>query len=712
VNILLLIALITSTQKSVEVRFTQNPPRIDGFIEEVWQQADSAFDFVQSSPYENQKPTEKTSVYLLQDKNNLYVAFRCYAEKHKPTANLTKDEDYVSFAIDPFQSKTMGYYFWVFGSGIVWDGWVLDDGRNHDDSWEGVWYRAIKMYGDRYEAEFKIPFKSIRYKRDLKDWGIQFMRYIVYNQETDYWNEVTQATGDLVSKWGSLTSINPQASGYYFELYPEAYTRFDHRWYADMYGVNQSDSTHIKPSVSMNAKWDITSQTTLNATLYPDFAQIEADPYTLNLGRYPVRLSERRPFFIEGRDIFRMSDMGEGIGFFDPLNIFYSRTIGKSIGNDAVPIIGGLKLTSKSDDWNFGLFSAYTDNYTRNNVLLEPNRGFGVLKLKRRVMGTSDIGLLASGTYASDSNYNYVFGLDQVFRQGSNQLIVQTAYSDRNHKQDLAISTGYKGMIGNFLTMVGAEAIGDSFDVSDIGFLPWAGRKRVTLMSGPYKTYRQGLLTSFYLAPILSVSQEPGNKNWSKGIGVNFSSNFRTLWSFGTNLATGRAYEADTNYVAREFSYWVNGRLLAQNLNFGGNYSYGYNYARGFLAYQGYNWFTYNYSIIQQMSVGLSANWWIEWNTFNKVLATTPLLRPNIYFRFNSNMGLTIFSELVMQTPQAKFDSTDLYSVRTGVLFNWNFLPKSWIYIALNDSRSDDAFGKLQPRYQIGAIKVKYLFYF
>jgi hypothetical protein len=75
-------------------------------------------------------------------------------------------------------------------------------------------------------------------------------------------------------------------------------------------------------------------------------------------------------------------------------------------------------------------------------------------------------------------------------------------------------------------------------------------------------------------------------------------------------------------------------------------------------------------------------------------------------------MGLTIFSELVMQTPQAKFDSTDLYSVRTGVLFNWNFLPKSWIYIALNDSRSDDAFGKLQPRYQIGAIKVKYLFYF
>lgn len=711
-NILLLIALITSTQKSVEVRFTQNPPRIDGFIEEVWQQSDSAFDFVQSAPYEKEKPTEKTSVYLLQDKNNLYVAFRCYAEKNKPTANLTKDEDYIAFAIDPFQSKTMGYYFWIFGSGIIWDGWVLDDGRNHDESWEGVWYRAIKMYSDRYEAEFKIPFKSIRYKKDLREWGVQFMRYIVHNQETDYWNEVEQATGDLVSKWGTLTGINPQATGYYFELYPEAYTRFDHRWYADMFGVNQSDSSRVKPSISMNAKWDLTSQTTLNATLYPDFAQIEADPYTLNLGRYPTRLSERRPFFIEGRDIFRMSNMGEGSGFFNPLEIFYSRTIGKSIGNDAVPIIGGLKLTSKSEDWNFGFFSAYTNKYNMNDVLLEPSRGFGVLKLKGRVLGTSDIGLLASGTYASDSNYNYAFGLDQVFRQGSNQLIVQTAFSDRNHKQDLAITTGYRGMIGNFLTMIGAEVIGDSFDVSDIGFVPWAGRKRVTLVSGPYKTFRQGVLTSYYLAPSIQFYQEPGNKNWSKGIGVNFSPNFRSLWSFGTELSAGRTYEADTNYFTRNFSYWVNGRLLAQNLNFGGNYSYCYNYARGFLAYQGSNWFSYNYSIIPQFSVGLSANWWIEWDTVNKVVATTPLLRPNVFFRFTPDMSLTIFSELVMTTPGADLGETILYSVRTGALFSWKFLPKSWIYVALNDSRSDDAFGKLQQRYQIGAIKVKYLFYF
>ena len=568
------------------------------------------------------------------------------------------------------------------------------------------------MYDDRYEAEFKIPFKSIRYKRDLKEWGIQFMRYIVYNQETDYWNEVTQATGDLVSKWGTLTGINPQASGYYFELYPEAYTRYDHRWYADLQGINQSDSSKVKPKISMNAKWDITSQTTLNATLYPDFAQIEADPYTLNLGRYPVRLSERRPFFIEGRDIFRMSNMGDEGGGFDPLEIFYSRTIGKSIGNDAVPIIGGLKLTSKSDDWNFGLFSTYTNKYKMNNVVIEPNRGFGVLKIKGRVFGTSDIGILASGTYADTSNYNYAVGLDEVFRQGSNQLIVQTAFSDRNHKQDVALSTGYRGLIKNFLTMISAEVIGDSFDVRDIGFVPWAGRKRVTLVSGPFKTYRNGFVTNFYLAPSVDVSQEPGSKDWSKRIGLNFSPNFRNLLGFNTEISAGRTYEADTNYFSRSFNYSVYGRVFTQNLNFGGNYSYSYNYARGFLAYQGANWLSYNYSIIQQMSVGLSANWWIEWDTLNKVLATTPLLRPNINIRFNANMGLTIFSELVMQTPQANFAKTDLYSVRTGTLFTWNFLPKSWIYIALNDYRSDDALSKLQPRYQIGAIKVKYLFYF
>jgi hypothetical protein len=164
---LLLIFLTANNEKTVEVRFTDVSPKIDGVIEDVWLQADSAYDFVQYIPYEKTEPSEKTVVYVLQDKNNLYFAFRCYAEKHKPIASFTTDEDYVVVRIDPFGSKTTGYYFTVFGSNLYYDGWIHDDGRTEDDSWEGVWYQNIKLYDDRLEAEIKIPFKSIRYKKGL-----------------------------------------------------------------------------------------------------------------------------------------------------------------------------------------------------------------------------------------------------------------------------------------------------------------------------------------------------------------------------------------------------------------------------------------------------------------------------------------------------------------------------------------------------------------
>lgn len=703
-NILLLIALITNTQKSVEVRYTDQAPRIDGFIEEVWLGADSAYDFVQFAPYEKEQPSEKTSVYLLQDKDNLYVAFRCYAESIKPIACLTKDEDYVVFGIDPFMNKTMAYFFWVYGSEIMWDGWILDDGRSFDQSWEGVWYKGIKLYQDRMEVEFKIPFKSIRYKKGLNEWGIQFQRYIASKRETSYWTEVLQINRDMVSKWGTANKINPQSSGYYFELFPEGYFRADRRWNPDA----SRDSIKYKPSASLNLKWDITSQTSLNATLYPDFAQIEADPYTLNLGRYPTYLSERRPFFVEGSDIFRMSNIGADI--FQPLNIFYSRRIGQSVGDAAVPIIGGLKLTSKTKDWNFGLLGAYTDKYT--NSISEENKGYGVFRINRRVMETSNIGVLAVSSYANDSNYNYALGFDGVFRQGPNQFIMQSAFSDRNGKQGLALTGAYQLLFNDFITLFSAEMIQDSFDVSEIGFVPWAGRKRLLLSSGPYKTFRRGFVNNFRLSPGFAISQEPGNDQWSKSIGADGNIEFRNFWGIYANTNIGKTYEADTNYIARSINANVHGRVFNNELNFGCYHSYGVNYARGFLANQGGCWIFYSYAVTPTIRPALSVNWTIEWDALNKVIATTPVLRPNIYFRFRAPIELTFLTELVMNTPGMDLSKVDLVRVRSGLLFAWNFAPKSWFYFVLNDTRSDDSNGKLLPRYQGGAVKVKYLLYF
>lgn len=705
-NLLLLFLLVINSDKVVEVRFTDTAPRIDGFIEEVWQSADSVYGFVQHSPYEKEIPTEKTIVYVLQDKDNFYVAFRCYAQNHKPAANLGGNVDCATLYIDPFGSKTTAYYFNVCAGGTFDDGMVLDDGRSEDNSWDGVWSRAVKVYDDCYEVEVRIPFRSIRYKQGLTEWGINFKRYIPNNQETIYWTEILQIEGNMVSKYGTLKGITPQATGYYFELYPEGFVKYD---------KEAGEEGKIKPSGSLNFKWDLTSQTTLNATLLPDFAQIESDPFTLNLSRYEVWLDERRPFFLEGKDIFRMSDLGEGKDFYYPLNIFYSRRIGKSINGEPVPILGGLKLTSKSEDWNLGVFGAYTDSlrYLEDDTTAtEPRRSFGALRVKRKVLESSEMGMLFSGTMVDKDNYNYAFGLDGVYLSGVNQFILQGAISDRNNKIDWAISSAYFGFIRNLLVLGTLDVVQDSFNVDDIGFVPCVGMKKFMFGCGPFRTYPKSFVRNLLIAPVIVVIQEPGSKNWSKLASFVINPNFRNYWGFNLEFSAGQYFEEDINYFLRSISLSVWGNSTNYHTNFGSNYRYSYNYNREFLAYQGSNWFWVGYNAIPRTHLSFSLNNWVEWDTLNTIIAITTKATPRIDFAITEDMNLGIFNEFVTEIPGTNLSKTELTSNRVGLLFSWNFLPKSWLYIALNDHREQNDERKLELQNQIGAIKAKYLVYF
>ncbi len=696
--------------KVVEVQFVEEGPVIDGIIEDIWNIADSTSDFIQVIPYEKQTPTEKTVVYLLQDNGNLYIAFRAYTEKNKCVVCLGGREDNVAVYLDPFGSKNTAYYFTVNVSGLVTmrdDGIIFDDGHTKEMSWDGIWYSGVKVYNDFYTVEIKIPFRSIRYKKGLFEWGVNFGRYITKNLETDYWTEVEQVNMNMVSKYGLLKGVNPKATGYHFELYPVGFVKYDRK-------REEEGSTELFGS--LNLKWDFTSEATINATINPDFSQIEADPFTLNLSRYPVRLVERRPFFLEGQEIFRLSDFGRREQFYSPLNIFYSRKIGKSIEGDPVPILGGLKMTNKSEDWNVGSFGAYTDRlrYLEGDTLeiTEPRRGFGVLRVKRRLFENSDIGMFLSGTMADREDYNYALAIDGVYRSGFNQLILQGAMSERNGKRGWAISSGFFGLIGGFMSRATCEVVSDSFDVSDIGFVPWVGRKQFSLSFGPYKTYKKGFLRELYFGPSITATREQGSPNWSKLGGFVFNPDFRNYWSFNINVLAGPYYEADTNYFYHRINLSILGNGEKYRLSFFGNYGYEYNYNREYLAYQARSRLSFDYTLIPRISLILRGNIWVEWDTLGSLIAITPGLTPRIRFNLTKDIELNIFNEFVMEMPGTDFSKTELLSNRLGLLFSWRFAPKSLLYIALNDSREQDDYGNLQLENRIGVIKAKYLIYF
>ncbi|MGB9721899.1 MAG: DUF5916 domain-containing protein, partial [bacterium] len=688
---------LISNEKVLEVSYTKTPPIIDGFIEGVWQNGDSAYGFIQFRPNEGASASEPTIVYVVADDDNLYFAFKCFTPGRQPVASFSGFEDQILLYLDTFDNKTNAYYFNLCLSGLYLDGILLDDGKNNDVSWDGVFYFKARQYKERYEIELKIPFRAIRFKKGLKEWGINIARWCVKNYEISYWAPVRQKDGLQVSKFGRLININPKSAGYYFELYPEGFIRYD----------KTEMQEQFKPRASLNLKWDITSQTTLNATMFPDFAQIESDPYTLNLAFYPIRLSERRPFFIEGSDIFKMPSLGQG--FFKPLEIFYSRRIGKSLPDgELVPMLGGVKFLKKEKRWNWGMLGALT-----GRIDTIPEQGFGVLRIRHSIFKNSEIGMILSGTVTNKENYNSALEIDGVYRKGPSQFTFQSALSDRNGEIGWGVSTGGLYLTQNFGVQGSFLGITDLFDVSEIGYVPWTGMKKFYIGVGPRHFFKTGIINNIFLKPSTTLLKESGGYNWSKIFGFSIDTQLRNLWGFSFTMENGKKFEADTSYTYYGVNTSVSsGHHQKFRSSFGCSYAYCYNYHQNWLAPQFSTWFSGALFPISPVSVSLSTDFIVEWNPEGIIALITPYATPRIDFTITPTMTFGIFNEFVFNTPDTDFEKTKILSNRFGFLFSYNFKPKSWLYIALNDYRVKNEMDKLILKNQVGAIKAKYLIYF
>ncbi len=709
-SFILALLLAAADSKSIELRRTDVPPRIDGVIEDVWRAGDSAADFVQYRPDEGAAPTERTVVYVLADDANLYVAFRAWSRAAPPVGQLYGLEDELTLFLDPMESRQTAYFFKAYASGLWRQGLILDNGGSEDWSWDGVWYVGTRLYPDRIECEMRIPFKSIRWRPGDSGWGVNFERMSARKNEYMSWIEFRESEGGAqVSKYGRLLNVEPRSRGFYFELLPEGYVRYDEAA-GDTVRTIGDVAERTRPRASLNLKWDLTPQTTLNATVLPDFAQIESDPYSFNISRYPTYLGERRPFFIEGSEIFRFGGLG-GAGNFQPFDLFYSRRIGKPVGNVPVPILGGLKLTGRGRGWSAGFLGAATDRLTDTlDQLLEPRRAFAALSGRARLSPLFSGGLLFAGTAADSSNHNSVLGADLGFDAGRHKAALEFAGSEYAGTPGWAVNSGYAGYLGRFAATASASWVDDSFSVADIGYVPWVGQRSASVMAGPWWN-GLGPARRLYILPGASVTRQPGSDKYSWNAGLWSNVQLRANAGGEFNVNAGRSYEMDTSFFARSVNAdgWVSS--LTWNLNGYGYYNHGYNYGRGFIAdnYGGGAWFTYYLAGKVAMMLGLNSYW--ELDTIGRVVAVTSPLSPRLDFRFDARMNFNIYDNIVLTTPETKFEETQVLSNRIGFLFSWNFMPKSWLYVALNDFRTDQGEGlKLVNR--VGAVKLRYLFYF
>lgn len=362
---------------------TSRPPLIEDFA--AGDPPDSmppVSDFRQFEPGDDVPVSDSTTAYLSYDDAHLYVVFVCHGDPRQVRAGLAKREDIavddgVAVYLDTFHDRTHAYLFQTNPLGVQLDG-IVTEGQDDDYSFDAVWQSDARLTADGYVVRMAIPFKSLRFRRaPTQTWGIALVRHIRRNNEDSFWPYVTKRVAGLVPQFAVLEGLHDISPGRNLQAIP--YGTFAGARFLDT--ETPAFRTAHDQRLGVDLKGVIRDAATVDATVNPDFSQVESDEPQVTVNeRFETFYPEKRPFFIENAGYFQT-----------PVNLFFSRRI-------ADPSMG-LRLTGKAGRWAFGAI-AIDDRAPGELPTGEASgtsrAGVGALRLQRLVGRESSIGVLAS----------------------------------------------------------------------------------------------------------------------------------------------------------------------------------------------------------------------------------------------------------------------------------------------------------------------------
>jgi hypothetical protein len=400
---------------------------VDGRLSEAdWSRALPAKEFLQRDPDEGTPATEATEVRFLYDDKAIYVGARMFdSEPSKIMKRLTRRDgdtdgmaDTIIIGFDALHDHLTGSYFLVTAAGSIGDGVMFNDSSD-DDTWNGVWESAVSIDEKGWVAEVRIPFSQLRFSgSDRQVWGLHVIRSIQRKNEESWWAFVPKRDSRVVSLSGELGGLDgiPRAS--HLELLPYVTARSSISGTAEP-GDPFNDGRTASAGAGLDLKWGFSSNMTMDATVNPDFGQVEVDPAVVNLTVFETFYDEKRPFFIEGSQAFsRFGRTGiNGTMGFNRANptLFYSRRIGRAPQGaapgefvdrpPATTVLGAAKVTGRtSGGWTVNFIDAATqrefaDTATgdeRGRVEVEPLTNYLATRVRRDVGQRAGFGMLAT----------------------------------------------------------------------------------------------------------------------------------------------------------------------------------------------------------------------------------------------------------------------------------------------------------------------------
>jgi len=309
---------------------------LDGIPEEeAWNATEWGGDFIQYQPNEGKPPSQQTNFKILYDDKFLYIGYRCHdlAPDSIISRMGRRDEfpgDFVEINIDSYHDQRTAFSFTISISGVRGDEFISENGNNWDQSWNPIWYAKTHKDDKGWTAEVKIPFSQLRYGNEPeKVWGFQVTRRLFRKEERSTWQYIPQNSGVWVSGFGELHGLKDIPMHRQVEIAPYMVAQADK--YTKEEGNPFAKGLDTKLAVGVDGKVAVTNDLILDFTVNPDFGQVEADPSQVRIDGFQNFFEERRPFFIESRNIFDYQLTGsQAGGDYDADLLFYSRRIGAS----------------------------------------------------------------------------------------------------------------------------------------------------------------------------------------------------------------------------------------------------------------------------------------------------------------------------------------------------------------------------------------------
>ena len=704
----------------LEAQRAVTPIAIDGALDEAaWRLAPVASGFIQNEPHEGEAASEPTDVKILYDETNLYIGV--YAHDSAPddiiVNDLRKDFDTSStdvfqVVLDTFHDGRNGYVFAVNAMGAKWDAQMVNEGRDLNTNWDGIWSVRTRIGSEGWYAEIAIPFRTLRFSdANVQTWGINFMRRIRRRNEDSFWAPIPRIYQLYrVSLAGTLDGLRGVRPGKDLRVKP--------------YVLTSGHDVAANPVVGdfqggVDAKYGVTSSLTWDFTVNTDFSQVEADEQQVNLTRFNLLFPEKRDFFLENSGVFqfgpapntsgssassgRTNQLGENI-------LFFSRRIGLSDNGVAIPILAGTRLTGRAGGFTIGAV-----NIQQRSAAAVPSTNFTAVRIRRNVFANSDVGVLVLNKEPAGDGYNRLVGADANFRFFNNLNVYGLVARSLSPVlvtgvagNDLTSRAGFQYRNDRIETRLSYTLTGSRFN-DELGFIPRVGIGRTDAYMGPH--FRPQRI-SRWIREIFPHYQLINVTRADDGAFDSRYSDYHLPFAFqnGGLLETGM--NANTEVLTRPFvinrarnitidpgRYDYNDYFMTIRTNSSARISVTSRYGLGEF-YDGYK-HAYLVGTTVRMSAAFNVGATVQRNTISLPdgAYTTDLVTGRLNYSFSTRMFLNALIQY----------NTDAHEWSSNIRFNIIHRPLSDVFVVYNDRR-DSGSASLLDRALIA--KVTYLMAF